>query len=104
MPDYVAAAAASLKGLNIGIPRAFYIDDLDPEIARVLDQTIEVLRQEGVDIVEIELPDQRQLSAACQLVLAVEAAAYHKRWMIERPQDYGPQVLMRLQNGLAFPG
>jgi aspartyl-tRNA(Asn)/glutamyl-tRNA(Gln) amidotransferase subunit A len=28
----------------------------------------------------------------------------HKRWMIERPQDYGAQVLMRLQNGLAIPG
>jgi aspartyl-tRNA(Asn)/glutamyl-tRNA(Gln) amidotransferase subunit A len=24
--------------------------------------------------------------------------------MIERPQDYGAQVLMRLQNGLAIPG
>ncbi len=36
-------------------------------------------------------------------MLAVEAAAFHKRWMIERPQDYGPQVLMRLQNGLAIP-
>jgi aspartyl-tRNA(Asn)/glutamyl-tRNA(Gln) amidotransferase subunit A len=36
-------------------------------------------------------------------VLATEAAAFHKRWMIERPQDYGGQVLMRLQNGLAIP-
>ena len=58
---------------------------------------------EGAEIVKVELPDQRQLTAACQLVLAVEAAAFHKRWMIERPQDYGPQVLMRLQNGLAIP-
>ncbi|MFX7977201.1 hypothetical protein ABTK65_20365, partial [Acinetobacter baumannii] len=24
-------------------------------------------------------------------------------WMIERPQDYGAQTLMRLQNGLAVP-
>ena len=61
-------------------------------------------RREGAEIVKVELPDQRQLTAACQLVLAVEAAAFHKRWMIERPQDYGPQVLMRLQNGLAIPG
>jgi aspartyl-tRNA(Asn)/glutamyl-tRNA(Gln) amidotransferase subunit A len=38
------------------------------------------------------------------LVLATEAAALHKRWMIERQQDYGAQVLMRLQNGLAIPG
>jgi aspartyl-tRNA(Asn)/glutamyl-tRNA(Gln) amidotransferase subunit A len=52
---------------------------------------------------KIELPDQRQLSAACQLVLAAEATAFHKRWLIERPQDYGAQVLMRLQNGLAIP-
>jgi peptide/nickel transport system ATP-binding protein len=55
-----------------------------------------VLKREGADIVKVELPDQRQLSSACQLVLAVEAAAFHKRWLIERPQDYGPQVLMRL--------
>jgi aspartyl-tRNA(Asn)/glutamyl-tRNA(Gln) amidotransferase subunit A len=62
------------------------------------------LNKEGAEIVKVELPDQRQLTAACQLVLATEAAALHKRWMIERPQDYGAQVLMRLQNGLAIPG
>ena len=93
-----------MKGLTIGVPTAFYVDDLDPEVARVLDETIATLKREGAEIVKVELPDQRQLTAACQLVLAVEAAAFHKRWMIERPQDYGPQVLMRLQNGLAIPG
>src|SRR4029078_2022595 len=55
------------------------------------------------EIVKFYLPDQRQLTAACQIVLAAEAAAFHKRWLIERPQDYGAQVLMRLQNGLAIP-
>ena len=72
--------------------------------ARVLDETIATLRKEGAEIVKVELPDQRQLTAACQIVLATEAAAFHKRWMIERPQDYGAQVLMRLQNGLSIPG
>ncbi len=86
------------------MPTAFYVDDLDPEVARILDETIAVLKREGANIVAVELPDQRQLTAACQIVLAVEAAAFHKRWLIERPQDYGPQVLMRLQNGLAIPG
>jgi aspartyl-tRNA(Asn)/glutamyl-tRNA(Gln) amidotransferase subunit A len=104
VPDYMAATTTSLKGLKIGVPTAFYVDDLDPEVARVLDNSIAVLKREGADIVKVELPDQRQLTSACQLVLAVEAAAFHKRWLIERPQDYGPQVLMRLQNGLAIPG
>jgi len=104
VPDYGAATTGSIKGLTIGVPTAFYVDDLDSEVAGILEATIAMLRREGATIVQVELPDQRQLTAACQLVLAVEAAAFHKRWMIERPQDYGPQVLMRLQNGLAIPG
>jgi len=102
--NYVAATKASLKGLKIGVPSNFYVDDLDKEVARALDDTIATLKSEGAEIMQVELPDQRQLSAACQLLLAVEATAFHKRWLIERPQDYGPQVLMRLQNGLAIPG
>ena len=103
LPDYMAATRASMQGITIGVPTAFYVDNLDPEVARVLDETVATLKREGAEIVKVELPDQRQLASASQLVLAVEAAAFHKRWMIERPQDYGPQVLMRLQNGLAVP-
>jgi aspartyl-tRNA(Asn)/glutamyl-tRNA(Gln) amidotransferase subunit A len=104
VPDYAAATAESMKGLTIGVPSAFYVDDLDAEVASVLDATIATLKREGAKVVQVDLPDQRQLSSASQLVLAVEAAAFHKRWMIERPQDYGSQVLMRLQNGLAISG
>jgi aspartyl-tRNA(Asn)/glutamyl-tRNA(Gln) amidotransferase subunit A len=104
VPDYMAATREPIKGLTIGVPTAFYVDDLDAEVAKILDETVAVLKREGANIVPVELPDQRQLTAACQLVLAVEAAAFHKRWLIERPGDYGPQVLMRLQNGLAIPG
>jgi len=101
--DYMAATRAPIKGLRIGVPNAFYVDDLDGEVARVLDATLAILKQEGADIVQVQLPDQRQLQGACQIVLAAEAAAFHKRWLIERPQDYGPQVLKRLHNVLAIP-
>jgi aspartyl-tRNA(Asn)/glutamyl-tRNA(Gln) amidotransferase subunit A len=102
VPDYTAATAQSMKGLIIGVPSAFYVDDLDSEVAGVLDATIAAFKREGANVVQIDLPDQRQLSSAAQLVLAAEAATFHKRWLIERSQDYGPQVLMRLQNGLAI--
>jgi aspartyl-tRNA(Asn)/glutamyl-tRNA(Gln) amidotransferase subunit A len=104
VPDYIAATKGSLKGIRIGVPTAFYVDDLDSEVARVLDETVATLKREGAEIVKVELPDQRQLSSASQLVLAVEAAAFHKRWMIERLEDYGAQTRMRLENGLAVPG
>jgi aspartyl-tRNA(Asn)/glutamyl-tRNA(Gln) amidotransferase subunit A len=104
VPDYAAATTESIKGLTIGVPTSFYVEDLDAEVAGILDATVAIFKGEGANVVQVELPDQRQLVAASQLVLAVEAAAFHKRWMIERPQDYGAQVLMRLQNGLAIPG
>src|ERR1700690_1340069 len=37
LPDYAAATTGSVKGLTIGVPAAFYVDDLDPEVATVLD-------------------------------------------------------------------
>jgi aspartyl-tRNA(Asn)/glutamyl-tRNA(Gln) amidotransferase subunit A len=104
LPDYGAAIQQPIKGLTIGVPKAFYVDDLDPEVARILDETVAALKNDGARIVGVDLPDQRQLTAASHLVISVEAATFHKRWMIERPQDYGPQVLMRLQSGLAVPG
>src|SRR5439155_10067877 len=36
LPDYRAAAQGSIKGLTIGVPTAFYVDDLDSEVARAL--------------------------------------------------------------------
>lgn len=102
-PDLVASTDKLIKGLRIGIPSAFYVDGLDPDVARALDDSTKTLAGLGASIVSVALPDQRQLTAACQLVLAAEAAAFHKAWMISRPEDYGPQVLMRLQNALAIP-
>src|SRR3954470_20951060 len=56
VPDYAAATGQSLKGLRVGVPTAFYVDDLDSEVAAILDETIAVFRREGADIVQVELP------------------------------------------------
>ena len=47
VPNYMAATTGSLKGLKIGVPTAFYVDDLDSEVARVLDETIATLKTRG---------------------------------------------------------
>ncbi|MFX6834711.1 amidase family protein, partial [Acinetobacter baumannii] len=40
VPDLMAATKHPIKGLKIGIPGAFYVDDLDSEVARALDETL----------------------------------------------------------------
>jgi aspartyl-tRNA(Asn)/glutamyl-tRNA(Gln) amidotransferase subunit A len=90
------------KGMTIGIPKAFYVDDLERDVAKALDDAVAAFKTLGVKVVQVDLPDQVLVSAAAMIVLAVEAAAYHAPWLRARPDDYGAQVRNRLQNGLAY--
>jgi aspartyl-tRNA(Asn)/glutamyl-tRNA(Gln) amidotransferase subunit A len=96
------ATKALPKGLKIGVPNRFYVDDLEPDVAAALDATIATLRKLGAKVTKVELPDQSMVSAAALIVLAVEATSAHAPWLRTRAADYGPQVRNRLQNGLAY--
>jgi aspartyl-tRNA(Asn)/glutamyl-tRNA(Gln) amidotransferase subunit A len=95
-------AARSPKGLTVGVPTKFYVDDLESDVAAVLDATIKLLESLGVRVVQVDLPDQTLVSAAALVVLATEATSYHAPWLRTRAGDYGPQVRARLENGLAY--
>ena len=90
------------KGMTIGIPKSFYVDDLEPDVAKALDDAIATFKTLGVKVIQVDLPDQVMVAAAALIVLAVEAATYHAPWLRTRPDDYGAQVRNRLQNGLAY--
>jgi aspartyl-tRNA(Asn)/glutamyl-tRNA(Gln) amidotransferase subunit A len=90
------------KGMTIGIPKSFYVDDLESDVAKALDDAIATFKALGVKVIQVELPDQVMVAAAALIVLAVEAATYHAPWLRTRPDDYGAQVRNRLQNGLAY--
>jgi aspartyl-tRNA(Asn)/glutamyl-tRNA(Gln) amidotransferase subunit A len=98
----MAATQRTPKGMTIGVPRKFYVDDLEFDVATLLDEALATFRGLGVRVVEVDLPDQTAISAAALIVLAVEAASLHAPWLRERPGDYGAQVRNRLQNGLAY--
>jgi aspartyl-tRNA(Asn)/glutamyl-tRNA(Gln) amidotransferase subunit A len=88
--------------MTIGVPRAFYVEDLEADVARALDEALATFRSLGAHVVEVDLPDQTAVSAAALIVLAVEATSLHAPWLRDRAVDYGIQVGTRLQNGLAY--
>ena len=88
--------------ITVGVPRAFYVEDLEADVARTLDEALATLRRLGASVVEVDLPDQTAVSAAALIVLAAEATSLHAPWLRDRPADYGIQVSARLQNGLAY--
>ncbi len=98
----MAATRRSPNGMTIAVPRKFYVDDLESDVAGVLDEALAAFRGLGARVVEVDLPDQTAISAAALIVLAVEAASLHAPWLRERSGDYSAQVRNRLQNGLAY--
>jgi len=52
---------------------------------------------------EVSLPLIAEAPAAVSAIMLPEALAYHKRWLAERPQDYGEDVRARLEMGLLYP-
>jgi indoleacetamide hydrolase len=47
--------ALPLRGVRIGVPRGFYWEDLDSEVARVSERALEKLRDAGVILTDVDL-------------------------------------------------
>ena len=103
VPDYAARLQQPLGGLRVGVPNQFFHDDLDPVVARCIDEARRVLASLGCRIIPVDLPDMRAAEVAATHVIAAEAATLHGNWLRNRPQDYSPQVRARLMRGLAVP-
>ncbi len=97
--DYEQGLDGDLRGLRIGVPDAYYRDDLDAEVAAALQASLDVLRARGAVLVAVPTPDMQLINAMTALVLTCEAAALHTNWLQTRPQDYAEQVRLRIEPG-----
>jgi aspartyl-tRNA(Asn)/glutamyl-tRNA(Gln) amidotransferase subunit A len=98
VPDFVAAIAQliaqPMPKLRIGVPRAFFFDDLHPEVAAAIEKAIELFREFHAEIreVKLEVSTDRTLASA-------EAYAYHEPFVARSPELYQPATLARIQSG-----
>ncbi|HTA25409.1 MAG TPA: amidase [Terriglobales bacterium] len=94
VPDYLAALQVETKKLCIGIPRKFFYEDLDSEVAAVVELALAVLKNLGCEIREInlEIPTDRTLQAG-------ESYAIHREFVRKSPELYQPETLRRIRSG-----
>ncbi len=57
VPDYSASLNDDLAGLKIGLPKEYFADGLDPQIAASLEAAIDEYKRLGAEVVEISLPN-----------------------------------------------
>lgn len=103
VPDYLADLEAPIQGLRIAVPENYFYDPVVPAVRKVLDESLQVFRRLGARIVPVTIPSIELANPMVLLIMGVEAAALHGRWLRERPGDYGEQTLGRLLPGLLYP-
>jgi aspartyl-tRNA(Asn)/glutamyl-tRNA(Gln) amidotransferase subunit A len=89
--------SAVLKGLTFGMPTGYLFDRLDEDVDGILQKTIELLRGYGATIKDVALPHANDIATVYLHLVFGDAAEYHAPTLESRPQDYTPNVRLRLQ-------
>jgi aspartyl-tRNA(Asn)/glutamyl-tRNA(Gln) amidotransferase subunit A len=104
VPNYEAALDGDLRGMRIGVPTTFFLDEVDVPVQAAFEQSLAVLAERGAVVVQLALPVMDAVSAYSAVMSRVEAATIHAQWMRERPQDFATHISGRMFPGYAIPG
>ncbi len=78
--DFARDLSKGVKGMRIGVPRAWFAQSLDPEVAKSIDAVIDFYRREGAEIVDIELPNAELGVPVYYVVACAEASSNLSRF------------------------
>ena len=87
------------RALRLGIPRGHFMSLLDPHVALLFEAACERLRDAGVTLEDVSIPHAGDVAAIYLHIVLTEAAAYHAKTLERRPDDYTPNVRIRLEMG-----
>jgi len=80
VPDYSASLTGDVRGLRVGVPRAFVDDGVDPSVKRAFDAALDTLQMLGARLVDIDLPHAGYAIPVYYLVCTAEASSNLARY------------------------
>jgi len=118
VPDYTATLHDSIKGLTIGVPKEYFAEGLDPQVAKVVQDAIKEFERLGANIKSISLPHNHLSIGAYYVIAPAEASSNLARYdgvrygyRCDNPKDlqdlyrrsrgegFGPEVKRRIMMG-----
>ena len=118
VPDFSATLNDSLAGLKIGLPKEYFEEGLNGEVAKVIETAIEEYKKLGAEIVEISLPNTHLAIPAYYVIAPAEASSNLSRfdgvrygyrcedpkdltdmYMRSRGEAFGREVKRRIMTG-----
>ncbi len=75
VPDYTATLNDSIAGLRIGLPKEFFAEGLDPQVAEVIEKAIKEFEAKGAIIKEVTLPNSHLAVPVYYVVAPAECSS-----------------------------
>ncbi len=92
--DYVSAMKEGVKSLRVGVPRTYFFDELDSEVASAMDHALRAVETMVANVREVTLDISTDRS-----VQAAESYAYHSENVAKYSDLYQPETLRRIRTG-----
>ena len=80
VPDYLAALNKPVTGMRFGLPKEYFIEGIDPEIQRAVEEAARVLESKGMKRVSVSLPHTQYAVATYYVVATAEASSNLARY------------------------
>ena len=93
------AAPRDVRGMRFGVPRAYFLDLVDPQVAARFGDACERLTTAGAILDDVVIRHTKEIGTIYVHIALAEAAAYHAATLESRPQDYTENVRLRLEMG-----
>ena len=118
VPNYAAELTDNIKGARIGLPQSLFGEGLDAEVRASVLAAVDVYRELGAELVDIELPNARYSIAVYYIIATAEASSNLARfdgvrygfraedapelrqmYRKTREEGFGPEVKRRIMLG-----
>ncbi len=101
VPNYGAAIGESVRGMRIGIDRAYTETGVAEDVVAGVREALATLEDLGAEIVEVEIPAYKPLLQGWGITCGAETALAHAAYFPARRSEYGAALAGLLDGGRA---
>lgn len=80
VPEYSKLLDANIKGMKIGVPKEYFVEGMEEGVRARIMEAVEVLRDQGAEIVEVSLPNTKYGSLVYAIVCPSEVSSNLARY------------------------
>ena len=100
--DYISHLEEGIKDWRIASLQGDYFEESQPDVVTALKDAVLVFNNLGAKVEKVTIPWLNEAALANGIMIQADAAAFHFERLNSSPQDFGEDVLHRLEIGMAY--